>query len=98
LPTNQNVRCSNHSGRTIESMSYVGQRQKQPTHLPSQSQFAHPIASPEGWIKKVDRAREGKVWVGYFHAWEQKPDGTRVRRKKEKTLGPVTKPKLRSKN
>ena len=26
--------------------------------------------TPEGWVKKVDRAREGRVWVGYFHIWE----------------------------
>jgi hypothetical protein len=50
------------------------------------------VETPDGWIKKVDRAREGKVWIGYFHVWEQKPDGTRVRRKREKALGPVTKP------
>ena len=49
--------------------------------------------SPEGWVKKVDRPREGKVWVGYFHVWETAADGQRVRRKKEKTLGPATKPK-----
>jgi integrase len=51
------------------------------------------VETPEGWIKKVDRAREGKVWVGYFHVWETTSDGRSVRRKKEKTLGPVTKPK-----
>ncbi|MGH9632938.1 MAG: tyrosine-type recombinase/integrase [Bryobacteraceae bacterium] len=51
------------------------------------------VEAPEGWVKKVDRAREGKVWVGYFHIWEIGPDGQRVRRKKEKTLGPATKPK-----
>ena len=28
------------------------------------------LETPEGWIKKVDRARDGKVWVGYFHEWE----------------------------
>jgi len=49
--------------------------------------------APEGWVKKVERSREGKVWVGYFHVWETAPDGQRVRRKKEKTLGPATKPK-----
>jgi hypothetical protein len=49
--------------------------------------------APEGWVKKVNRAREGKVWVGYFHVWEATPDGRRVRRKKEKTLGPTTKPR-----
>ena len=36
------------------------------------------VERPEGWVKKVDRVREGKVWVGYFQAWELKPDGTRV--------------------
>jgi integrase len=51
------------------------------------------VEAPEGWVKKVERAREGKVWVGYFHVWETAPDGQRVRRKKEKTLGPATKPK-----
>jgi len=51
------------------------------------------VETPEGWIKKVERAREGKVWVGYFHVWETTSDGRSVRRKKEKTLGPVTKPK-----
>ena len=51
------------------------------------------VDAPEGWIKKVDRAREGKVWVGYFHTWETTPDGQRIRRKKEKTLGSATKPK-----
>lgn len=51
------------------------------------------VEAPEGWIKKVDRAREGKVWIGYFHVWETAPDGKRVRHKKEKTLGAATKPK-----
>jgi integrase len=51
------------------------------------------VEAPEGWVKKIDREREGKVWIGYFHVWEIKPNGERVRRKKEKTLGPVTKPK-----
>jgi hypothetical protein len=52
------------------------------------------VEAPEGWVKKVDRAREGKVWVGYFHVWEATPDGESARRKKEKTLGgPATKPK-----
>jgi hypothetical protein len=23
--------------------------------------------APEGWIKRIDRPREGKVWVGFFH-------------------------------
>jgi integrase len=56
------------------------------SHLPR-------VEAPEGWVKKMDREREGKVWIGFFHVWEIKPDGERVRRKKEKTLGPVTKPK-----
>ncbi len=51
------------------------------------------LATPEGWVKKIERAREGKVWVGYFHVWETAPDGRRVRHKKEKTLGPGTKPR-----
>jgi integrase len=49
--------------------------------------------APEGWVKKVNRAREGRVWVGYFHVWEGTLDGRRIRRKKEKTLGPATKPR-----
>src|SRR5579864_1879346 len=51
------------------------------------------VEVPEGWVKRVERAREGKVWVGYFHVWETAPDGQRVRRKKEKTLGSATKAK-----
>jgi hypothetical protein len=51
------------------------------------------VEAPEGWVKKVDRAREGKVWVGSFHVWETTPGGKRVRRKKEKTLGPASKPR-----
>jgi hypothetical protein len=51
------------------------------------------VEAPEGWVKKIDRPREGKVWVGYFHVWKIEPDGQRVRRKKEKTLGPATKPR-----
>src|SRR5215831_627039 len=51
------------------------------------------VEAPEGWVKKIDRAREGKVWVGYFHVWEAAPSGKFMRRKKEKTLGPAAKPK-----
>ena len=51
------------------------------------------VEAPEGWVKRVERVREGKVWVGYFHVWETTPAGQRVRRKKEKTLGPATKPR-----
>jgi hypothetical protein len=51
------------------------------------------VEAPEGWVKKINRPREGKVWVGYFHVWETAPDGQRIRRKKEKTLGPATRPK-----
>jgi len=33
---------------------------------------------PEGWVKKVEHAREGKVWVGYFDVvWETTPNGQR---------------------
>ena len=49
--------------------------------------------APEGWIKRIDRPREGKVWVGFFHLYVADPSGTAVRRKKEKTLGPATMPK-----
>lgn len=49
--------------------------------------------APEGWVKKVDRHREGKVWVGFFHVWTAEANGRRVRRKKEKTLGPASMPK-----
>jgi hypothetical protein len=49
--------------------------------------------SPEGWIRKVDRPREGKVWVGFFHLYVADPSGRTIRRKKEKTLGPATMPK-----
>lgn len=50
-------------------------------------------AAPEGWVKRVDRPREGKVWVGYFHLYVAARSGQTVRRKKEKTLGPATMPK-----
>jgi hypothetical protein len=49
--------------------------------------------APEGWIKRIDRPREGKVWVGFFHLYVADPSGRAVRRKKEKTLGPATMPK-----
>jgi integrase len=49
--------------------------------------------APEGWIKKVDRRREGKLWVGFFHVWTTDGNGLRVRQKKEKTLGPASMPK-----
>jgi ribonuclease HI len=49
--------------------------------------------APEGWIKKMDRPREGKVWVGYFHLYVADSFGRPVRKKKEKTLGPATMPK-----
>src|SRR5262249_47752438 len=37
--------------------------------------------APEGWIKKVDRPREGKVWVGYFHLYVADFFGRPVRKK-----------------
>src|SRR5260370_29805899 len=49
--------------------------------------------APEGWIKKMERRREGKVWVGFFHLWTTDAKGGRVRQKKEKTLGPASMPK-----
>ena len=49
--------------------------------------------APEGWIKKIERHREGKVWVGFFHLWTTDANGVRVRQKKEKTLGPASMPK-----
>jgi integrase len=49
--------------------------------------------APEGWIKKIERRREGKVWVGFFHLWTTDADGGRVRQKKEKKLGPASMPK-----
>jgi integrase len=49
--------------------------------------------APEGWIKKVERRRRGKVWVGYFHIWTTDTNGRGVRKKKEKSLGPASVPK-----
>src|SRR5882724_1743085 len=46
--------------------------------------------APEGWIKKIERRREGKIWVGFFHLWTTDANGRRVRTKKEKTLGPAS--------
>src|SRR5229473_2442600 len=45
--------------------------------------------APEGWIKKVERRRQGKLWVGFFHIWVTDTSGRRIRQKKEKTLGPA---------
>ena len=47
--------------------------------------------APEGWVQKIARSREGKVWVGFFfHLWTTNPNGRRVRTKKEKTRGPAS--------
>ena len=46
--------------------------------------------APEGWVRRIDRRREGRVWVGYFHLWTTDANGRRVRTKKEKTLGPAS--------
>ncbi len=46
--------------------------------------------APEGWIKKIERRRDGKVWVGFFHLWTIDFNGRRARQKKEKTLGPAS--------
>jgi integrase len=48
---------------------------------------------PEGWIRKIERRREGKVWIGFFHLWTTDANGRRVRTKKEKTLGAASMPK-----
>ncbi len=50
-------------------------------------------AAPEGWVRRIDRRRVGKVWVGFFHLWTTDADGRRVRQQKEKTLGPASLPK-----
>ena len=50
-------------------------------------------AAPEGWVKRIDRRRVGKVWVGFFHLWTTDANGRRVRQQKEKTLGPASMPK-----
>jgi hypothetical protein len=55
--------------------------------------LAAAFEAPEGWIKKIERRREGKVWVGFFHLWTTDADGGRVRQKKEKTLRPASMPK-----
>jgi predicted Holliday junction resolvase-like endonuclease len=49
--------------------------------------------APEGWIKKIERRREGKAWIGFFHLWTTDAQGRRVRTKKEKRLGPASMPK-----
>jgi len=49
--------------------------------------------APEGWVKRVERHHQGKVWVGFFHLWTTEANGQRVRRKKEKTLGPASMPR-----
>jgi hypothetical protein len=52
-------------------------------------QLPHTVP-PEGWIRKIERRREGKVWVGFFRLWTTNADGRRTRTKKEKTLGPAS--------
>jgi hypothetical protein len=49
--------------------------------------------APEGWVKRIERSREGKVWVGFFHLWTTDVHGRRIRTKKEKTLEPASMPK-----
>jgi hypothetical protein len=48
---------------------------------------------PEGWGRRIDRRRVGKVWVGFFHLWTTDAGGRHVRQQKEKTLGPAAMPK-----
>ena len=50
-------------------------------------------AAPEGWVRQNRSAARGKVWVGFFHLWTTDADGRRVRKFKEKTLGPASMPK-----
>ena len=78
-----------------------------PAHVPAKSPLGQPLdfdirglgrrlprtEAPEGWLKKIERSREGKVWVGFFHLWTTDANGRRVRTKKEKTLGPASMPK-----
>ena len=45
--------------------------------------------APEGWIKKVDRPREGKVWVGYFHLYVADPLRTNGTQEKGENFGPL---------
>ena len=52
-----------------------------------------PRTAAEGWVKKINRPRWGKVWVGFFHLWTTDAHGRRVRKFKEKTLGPASLPK-----
>jgi integrase len=49
--------------------------------------------APEGWVKKIERSRQGKIWVGFFHLWTTDASGRCTRTKKEKTLGPASMPK-----
>ena len=44
--------------------------------------------APEGWIKKIDRPREGKVWVGYFHLYVADSFGQTRTQEEGKDLGP----------
>jgi hypothetical protein len=46
----------------------------------------------EGWVKKINRPRRGKVWVVFFHLWTTDPSGRRAHQQKEKTLGPASMP------
>ena len=47
--------------------------------------------APEGWIKKIERSREGLGRV--FPSVDDDSNGRRLRQKKEKTLGPASMPK-----
>jgi hypothetical protein len=43
----------------------------------------------EGRVKKVDRAREGKVWVGYFHVWEATRGASACAARRRRLSGPL---------
>jgi hypothetical protein len=43
--------------------------------------------------EKIERG-DGIVWVGSFHLWVTNREGERLRRKKEKVLGPAASPAI----
>jgi len=49
--------------------------------------------APEGWTKKIERSREGKVWIGFFHLLTTDASGPTRAHEEGKTLGPASMPK-----
>ena len=83
LPAKLSDSCASPLAPVIDiNVRHIG-RKPQPEKLTGSD-------APEGWIKKIDRPREGKVWVGFFHLYVTDSYGRAVRRKKEKTLGPAS--------